>query len=119
MSRRGSLSAILLNLPPYTPSALLLQTVGSLSSAGELPSLGCAKDLSSPVSEMHISLRIRLAGRQGVSATTGAQVGFAKHLITKPGFVPTKPHGCPSELLFTCLELGVSLITASALDPSL
>lgn len=44
-----------------------------------------------------------------MSATTGAQVGFAKRLITKPGFVPTKPHGCPSELPFTwCLELGVS-----------
>lgn len=89
-----------------------------------LPSLGCAKDLPSPVSEVHISLRIGLARREGVSATTGAQVGFAKRLITKPGFVPTKPHGCPSELPFTCLGLGVSLITASPLpvlplDPSL
>lgn len=88
-----------------------------------LPSLGYTKDLSSPVSEVHISVRISLAGRQGVRATTRAQVGFAKRLITKPGFVPRKPHGCPSELPFTwCLELGVSCnycLTVLPLDPSL
>lgn len=38
------------------------------------------------------------AGRQGVRETAGTQVGFAKRLITRPGIVPTKPPGCPSQL---------------------
>lgn len=128
MSRRGSQSAILLNFPSLHTQCAVFTDRG-------LPEFcrrcchhwdRCAKDLFSPVSEMHISLRIGLAGRQGVSATTGAQVGFAKRLITKPRFVPTKPHGCPSELPFTwCLELGVSCnycLAATAvlpLDPPL
>lgn len=121
MSQRGSQSAILLNLPslhtpvrcchrpPWAPRVLQVT----------LPSLGCAKDLSPPVSEMPISLRIGLARRQGVSATTRAQAGFAKRLITKAGLVPTKPHGSPSEPSFTwCLELGVSCNYCLAVLPA-
>lgn len=39
------------------------------------------------------SWRSGLARRKGVSETAGAQIGFAKRLITRPGIVPTKPHG--------------------------
>lgn len=35
------------------------------------------------------SWRSSLARRKGVSETAGAQVGFAKRLITRPGIVPT------------------------------
>lgn len=41
-----------------------------------LPSLGYTKDLSSPVLEVYISVRIGLAGRQGVNESDNQGAGW-------------------------------------------
>lgn len=94
--------------------------MGSPSSAGDAAVTGMRQGpFPPPVSEMPISLRIGLARRRGVSATTRARAGFAKRLITKAGLVPTKPHGSPREPPFTwCLELGISYNYCLAVLPA-
>lgn len=123
MSRRGSQCAILLNLPsPHTPAHCRLRPpAGSLSSTGVAVTTGLPQGPflpPQPWREMSVFWRIGLARRQGVSATTRTQVGFAKRLITKPGLVPTKPRGCPSELpLPDVLSRASPVITASPFCP--
>lgn len=112
LSGRDNQSAIW-NLPSLTDTS-------QGSTINRLPAgpLSLLKDPSSPPSEMLDSCKMGLSRRQGVRGTAGAQFGLAKHLITRPGLVPAKLHGCPSQLLFTwCLGRASPIITASPFYP--
>ena len=66
--------------PTELPAGALQETLPSLGGAERGPFLPHPRDRS---------WRSSLARRQGVSETAGAQVVFAKHLINRPGIVPT------------------------------